>query len=265
MDSMQTSMSNLSNSMLASQVASGTSLIGQQVIASTDAASLTTGGTVTGMLAVPSTATSVQVQVADANGNVVSNFSVTPPSGGGDATFSWNGLTSSGAPAPTGIYTFNVTAAGGGMSATLTPMFASTVQSISVDPEQPDPLDQYQLRLRTPELGRLGQVRRPHPCHSIIALSGVDAANTDLNVISNNIANVDTTGFKESETEFADCLRPDTAGSRIDGHRQRRRGRGRGAAVRPGKHHDDVEQPRPRPERQRLLRPEQQRLGLVHP
>jgi len=37
-----------------------------------------------------------------------------------------------------------------------------------------------------------------------IALSGVDAANTDLNVVSNNIANVDTTGFKESETEFAD-------------------------------------------------------------
>jgi flagellar basal-body rod modification protein FlgD len=134
MDSMQSSMSNLSNSMLASQVASGTSLIGQQVIASTDTASLTTGGTITGVLAVPSTATSVQVQVADANGNVVSNFSVTPPSGGGDATFSWNGLTASGAPAPTGIYTFNVTAAGGGTSATLTPMFASTVQSISVDP-----------------------------------------------------------------------------------------------------------------------------------
>jgi flagellar basal-body rod modification protein FlgD len=134
MDSMQTSMSNLSNSMLASQVASGTSLIGQQVIASTDTAGLTTGSTVTGMLAVPSTATSVQVQVADANGNVVSNFSVTPPSGGGDATFSWNGLTTSGAPAPTGIYTFNVTAAGGGTSTTLTPMFASTVQSISVDP-----------------------------------------------------------------------------------------------------------------------------------
>jgi flagellar basal-body rod modification protein FlgD len=134
MDSMQTSMNNLSSSMLASQVASGTSLIGQQVIASTDTASLTTGGTVTGMLAVPSTATSVQVQVEDANGNVVSNFSVTPPSGGGDATFSWNGLTTSGAPAPTGVYTFNVTAAGGGQSTTLTPMFASTVQSISVDP-----------------------------------------------------------------------------------------------------------------------------------
>ncbi|MFZ0498425.1 MAG: flagellar hook capping FlgD N-terminal domain-containing protein [Steroidobacteraceae bacterium] len=134
MDSMQSSMSNLASSMLASQVASGTSLIGQQVIAATDNASLTTGGTVTGALAVPSTATSIQVQVTDSAGNAVSTFSVTPPSGGGDTTFTWNGLASSGAAAPTGVYSFNVTAAGGGTSATLTPMFASTVQSVSVDP-----------------------------------------------------------------------------------------------------------------------------------
>src|ERR1700679_916365 len=44
MDSMQSSMNNLASSMLASQVASGTSLIGQQVIASTTTASLTSGG-----------------------------------------------------------------------------------------------------------------------------------------------------------------------------------------------------------------------------
>jgi len=134
MDSMQSSMNNLASSMLASQVASGTSLIGQQVIASTNTASLTSGGTVTGALDVPSTASSVQVQVTDSNGNAISTFSVTPPSGGGDATFTWNGLESSGAAAPTGIYTFNVTAAGGGTSTTLTPMFASTVQSVSVNP-----------------------------------------------------------------------------------------------------------------------------------
>jgi flagellar basal-body rod modification protein FlgD len=134
MDSMQSSMNNLASSMLASQVASGTSLIGQQVIASTNTASLTSGGTVTGALDVPSTASSVQVQVTDSNGNAISTFSVTPPSGGGDTTFTWNGLESSGAAAPTGIYTFNVTAAGGGTSTTLTPMFASTVQSVSVNP-----------------------------------------------------------------------------------------------------------------------------------
>ncbi|MBL6750924.1 MAG: flagellar hook protein FlgE [Nevskia sp.] len=37
-----------------------------------------------------------------------------------------------------------------------------------------------------------------------IALSGISAASTDLNTISNNIANADTTGFKQSRAEFGD-------------------------------------------------------------
>ncbi|WP_045727458.1 flagellar hook protein FlgE [Xanthomonas sp. GPE 39] len=36
------------------------------------------------------------------------------------------------------------------------------------------------------------------------SLSGIKAANTDLNVTANNIANVNTTGFKGSRAEFAD-------------------------------------------------------------
>ena len=39
-----------------------------------------------------------------------------------------------------------------------------------------------------------------------IALSGLNAANTDLNTISNNIANANTTGFKESRAEFGDLF-----------------------------------------------------------
>ena len=39
-----------------------------------------------------------------------------------------------------------------------------------------------------------------------LALSGINAANTDLNVISNNIANVNTTGFKQSRAEFGDLF-----------------------------------------------------------
>mgnify|MGYP001557121182 CR=1 FL=1 len=134
MDSMQSSMSNLASSMLASQVASGTSLIGQEVIASTPTAALASGGSVTGAVNVPSGATSLQVQVTDANGNPVSSFAVSPPSGGGGTTFTWNGQTQSGAAAAAGIYTFAVTANGGGSSTSLTPMFASTVNSVSVDP-----------------------------------------------------------------------------------------------------------------------------------
>ncbi len=39
-----------------------------------------------------------------------------------------------------------------------------------------------------------------------ISLSGINAANADLNVTANNIANVNTTGFKESRSEFADLF-----------------------------------------------------------
>jgi flagellar hook protein FlgE len=37
-----------------------------------------------------------------------------------------------------------------------------------------------------------------------IALSGIDAAQAGLNVVSNNIANANTTGFKQSVTEYSD-------------------------------------------------------------
>ena len=36
------------------------------------------------------------------------------------------------------------------------------------------------------------------------AISGINAATADLGVISNNIANASTTGFKASRAEFAD-------------------------------------------------------------
>jgi flagellar hook protein FlgE len=39
-----------------------------------------------------------------------------------------------------------------------------------------------------------------------IALSGIHAAQTDLNVTANNIANADTTGFKQSRAEFAELF-----------------------------------------------------------
>ena len=39
-----------------------------------------------------------------------------------------------------------------------------------------------------------------------IALSGLDAASTDLEVTSNNIANSRTNGFKEARTEFGDVF-----------------------------------------------------------
>lgn len=39
-----------------------------------------------------------------------------------------------------------------------------------------------------------------------VSLSGINAANSDLSVTANNVANVNTTGFKESRAEFADLF-----------------------------------------------------------
>ena len=39
-----------------------------------------------------------------------------------------------------------------------------------------------------------------------VSLSGINAANADLSVTANNIANVNTTGFKESRAEFSDLF-----------------------------------------------------------
>jgi len=45
-----------------------------------------------------------------------------------------------------------------------------------------------------------------------VALSGLNAASTDLTVTSNNIANANTTGFKSSRAEFADVFSGDAVG-----------------------------------------------------
>ena len=45
------------------------------------------------------------------------------------------------------------------------------------------------------------------------ALTGLNAASADLNVKSNNIANVNTTGFKGSRAEFGDVYAASAIGS----------------------------------------------------
>ena len=45
-----------------------------------------------------------------------------------------------------------------------------------------------------------------------ISLSGMNAATADLNVTSNNIANANTTGFKQGRAEFGDVFAASSSG-----------------------------------------------------
>ena len=130
---METSMGNLSSSMQSSQLLSGTSLIGHQVLAAGTSASLAAGGKVSGAVQAPSGATAVTIQVTDSSGALVRTLQVAPQSSG-LTDFTWDGSTNAGTAAPAGTYTFSAAATAGGTHQSLSPYLQSTVNSVTIDP-----------------------------------------------------------------------------------------------------------------------------------
>lgn len=99
---------------------SAVSYIGRDVTANT-ANSLLSGGEAAWTYTLPSTAASVSLAVTDASGKTV--FSGTGPVEAGVHTVGWDGVTSSGAKAPDGVYTLSIKAldsAGATLTAPLT-------------------------------------------------------------------------------------------------------------------------------------------------
>ncbi len=133
LQSLQTSMTGLASSLQGAQVLSGTSLLGHSVLAAGSSAALTAGASVSGAVTAPSGASSLTVSITDASGALVDSFNVSPQSSG-YSPFTWNGKTASGATAPTGTYTVNVSAAVGGTSQSVSPLIYSTVNSVTIDP-----------------------------------------------------------------------------------------------------------------------------------
>ena len=134
MQSMQTSLSGLQTSLQSTQMANGASMLGQTVLAPSTTATLdSSGGTVTGAVSAASGAKSVTVTVTNSSGALVNTFQVAPATSG-LTNFTWNGTTSSGAAAPAGQYTIAATSSDGLTSTKLTPLIASKVTSVIVDP-----------------------------------------------------------------------------------------------------------------------------------
>jgi flagellar basal-body rod modification protein FlgD len=127
------SLQSMQTTLQAQQLTSGASLLGQNVLAPTTSATLTSGGSVNGAVEAPTGATNLTVSISDSSGATVSSFQVTPQSSG-YTSFSWNGATSSGSAAPAGTYTVSVTATVGGSSESVSPYIESQVQSVTLDP-----------------------------------------------------------------------------------------------------------------------------------
>jgi flagellar basal-body rod modification protein FlgD len=134
MQSMENSLSSLQTSLQSQQMANGTALIGQTVLAPTSTATLdTSGGTISGALQTPSGATTMSVTIKDSGGALINTINVEVPSQGGLANFTWDGTNTAGTAAPAGQYKITATAGNGSENITLTPLIQTKVQSVTVD------------------------------------------------------------------------------------------------------------------------------------
>jgi flagellar basal-body rod modification protein FlgD len=86
--SMQESMQTLSDSLRSSQVLDGTTLVGHEILAAADEATLGAAGSIAGAVDVPDNATAAQIVVTDTAGQVIRRVPVSAQAGTGDAKVS---------------------------------------------------------------------------------------------------------------------------------------------------------------------------------
>jgi len=127
------SMQNMQNSLAASQIMNGTTLLGHSVLAPGATASLAAGGAIAGAVTAPQGASQLTVSITDSSGNPVTSFKLTP-NDSGLTPFSWNGTTSTGTAAPAGQYNIAVSASVNGSSQQVDPMVISKVSTVTIDP-----------------------------------------------------------------------------------------------------------------------------------
>ncbi|HXN11394.1 MAG TPA: flagellar hook capping FlgD N-terminal domain-containing protein [Steroidobacteraceae bacterium] len=127
---MNTTMTNLSTSLMSSQALASASLVGKSVLTAGSAASYTAGGTLSGAVQVPGGASSVTLTITNAAGAIVDQMQVPP--GSGLQGFSWNGSALNGTALPSGDYGVTATAVVGGQTQAAPTLLNGTVQSVSL-------------------------------------------------------------------------------------------------------------------------------------
>jgi flagellar basal-body rod modification protein FlgD len=130
--SMQNSISGLTNSLMSSQLLSGATLVGHQVLAPQNSFLLGANQTMNGAVDTPSGATTLAIAISDASGQVVRQFAV--PAQSGLTNFSWDGLEDDGTTAPPGNYSIAAVANVAGQNQSLQTLIASRVDSVTIDP-----------------------------------------------------------------------------------------------------------------------------------
>jgi flagellar basal-body rod modification protein FlgD len=134
-DKLNTTVQQMSASFLAAQQLQAGSLIGHGVLAQGDTIALA-NGKATGGLVLDQPADDVVVQVFGPAGQRLATIDLGARSAGIN-TFTWDGKTDSGAPAPEGTYTFQVNAVRANQKLSVQTLGYGLVQSVTLDPSNP--------------------------------------------------------------------------------------------------------------------------------
>ena len=151
---MQNAFTTLSDSMRASQVLDGATMVGRDVLVEQSDINLGATDSINGTVDMPSNTSAAQLNVLDDAGQLVRRIPLTTNAGLND--FSWDGTDDLGERVPAGDYSLEIVANVGGEAESLSPLVATRVASVTIDPKGAG------LMLNTAALGSipLAQVRR---------------------------------------------------------------------------------------------------------
>ena len=151
---MQNAFTTLSDSMRASQVLDGATMVGRDVLVEQSDVTLGATDSINGTVDMPGNTSAAQLNVLDDAGQLVRRIPLTTNTGLND--FSWDGTDDLGERVPAGDYSLEIVANVGGESESLSPLVATRVASVTIDPKGAG------LMLNTAALGSipLAQVRR---------------------------------------------------------------------------------------------------------
>lgn len=128
---LQSSFESLSQSMVSNQALQASGLVGRTVLAPTGLAALEEGGSVRGVVAVPSSSSAVKVTVTDVSGQTIRSLSLGAQPAGG-AEFKWDGIRDDGSFAAPGTYFVSASANYEGNEVALDSQTYSAVDSVTL-------------------------------------------------------------------------------------------------------------------------------------
>lgn len=128
---MQDSMTDMVTAMRSSQMLSGTSMVGRDVLAASNSINHDGVSTVTGAAELPLGVSSASVMIKDSSGAVVRRIPLSTQAGMNN--FAWDGKNDAGAAVPPGRYSVEVDARSANRSESVATLLRSKVDSVTLD------------------------------------------------------------------------------------------------------------------------------------